>query len=427
MEPNEKFYMSSSYEDFIKPKYDNIIQHKIDGYSLVAITLKNFSEYCHCIGHDYRDEVIQKSERQLRSCLKEDEYLVHMYYNCFLLLIHCSADLDSLHTRAHAFHYAVRDEMSDNYHRPLYLKMGFFPIIKDDVTFHQAQYFAFLTQQGLQNSYPETNYDMYYISFKNKNEDFYELENKVQDAIKNRDFKLFIQPKVDLKTGKVVGGEALMRWIDPELGMIPLSSFLHKLEENGEIREVDLYLFEKGCQYIEKWKKEHNQDIEISFNLSRAYFVESNFYDDYRKVFERYDIDCKNINIELLESIVLNDMEQLSIVEKSIQDLGFKCSLDDFGSGFSSFDILANTVIDNLKLDRSLFMNFHNQKEKVLLKHLVDLAHTLNMKVVAEGIENKEYVDYLKEINCDMIQGYYFYHPMPIEEFEEKFVKERSA
>lgn len=422
MKSNEKFCMNNSYEDFLKSKYDEIIGNKNNDYSLVAITLKNFSEYCHCVGHNYRDEIIKKSEMQLRSCLKEDEYLVHMYYDCFLLLIHCCADLDSLHRRAQAFHYAIRDEMRDMYHRPLYLKMGFFPMIKDDVDFHKAQYFAFLTQQGLQNTYPETNYDMYYISYKNKNEEFYKLEDKVQDAIKNGDFKLYIQPKVDVKTEKVVSGEVLMRWIDPELGMIPLSSFLHKLEENGEIRDVDLYLFEKGCQHLEKWKKEYNKDIEISFNLSRAYFVES-YFNDYREVFERYNINGKNINIELLESIVLNDMEQLNKIEKSIQELGFKCSLDDFGSGFSSFDILANIIIDDLKLDRSLFSNIHNHKEKILLKHLIDLAHTLDMNVVAEGIESEEYVDYLKEVNCDMIQGFYYYQPMPIEEFEEKFVK----
>ncbi|MEG0274785.1 MAG: EAL domain-containing protein [Longicatena sp.] len=410
-------------EELIIQKYNEIINQNIEGYSLVSIALKNFREYCHRIGHEETQTIITSSKQQLLDCLQDGEYLVHLDSNVFLLLIHCDANLEHLHTRAPQFHYAIRDKMKELYEKPLYVEMGFFPIIMDQsIDYANAKYFAEISRFGPHHYYPESNYDMYYVSITDQNEAFLKLENKVDSALENGHFQLYLQPKVDAKTKEVYCAEALMRWIDPELGMIPLDSFLSNIEENGKIRDVDLYLFEKGCQYMEKWKKQYNRDIQISFNLSRAYFNGPYFYPEYREVFERYDIDSENICIELLESVVLNELEQLRDVVHSIDTLGFHCALDDFGSGFSSFDILANINLSELKLDHSLFQNFKNEKEHVLLKHIIEIAHTFNMRVVAEGIETKEYAKYLEKINCDLIQGFYYYKPMPVDEFEERFI-----
>lgn len=415
--------MTPNKDHIIKQKYDEIVKQNTTGFSLVSIALKNFQEYCHVVGHKESDHIINVCHEQLQGCIRNDEYILHMYNNYFLCLIHCPADLDHLHERAPEFHYAVRNKMSELYDKPLYIEMGFYPIVDFNIDFYNAQYFADLSRFGPHHLYPESNYDMYNISLKDHNEAFLKLENKVQSALDNGDFKLYLQPKVNTKTGKVECAEALMRWVDPIQGMIPLDSFLESLEENGRIRDVDLYLFEKGCQYIEKWKKVYHKNMQISFNLSRAYFNGPYFFPEYRAVFERYDIDGKNICIELLESVVLNEWEQLNNVVNGIKDLGFDCALDDFGSGFSSFDILANVSLSEIKLDHSLFQNFNNKKEHILLKHLIEIAHTFDMRVVAEGIETKEYADYLKKIKCDLIQGYYYYKPMPIEEFEELFIK----
>lgn len=406
----------------MKQRYDQIISQDSKGYSLVTITLKNFMEYRHLVGHDKSVQIIRDCDRLLASCLDEGEWIYRLHSWYFMLLIKCAPELPPLHERAHAFHHAIKDTMMEAYGRPLYLEMGFCPIIEPYLNFYTAQYYADLCHTGEQQHYPETNYDMYYISYVNQKETFKHLEEKVTAALRDGEFKLFLQPKVDLRTDQVSGAEALMRWITKDGEMIPLSSFLPNLEENGFIREVDLYLFDLGCRYIEKWKKETGKQIQISFNLSKAYFDGPYFAPEYGEVFHQYDIPGKLICIELLESIVLNDLDRLKEIVQCIYDFGFDCALDDFGSGFSSFDILTNIPLSQLKIDKSLFQNIQNFKERYLIKHLIEIAHEFGIVTVAEGVETEEYVRYLTENNCDYIQGFYFYKPMPVEEFERLFV-----
>lgn len=249
------------------------------------------------------------------------------------------------------------------------------------------------------------------------------LRKNALPAIENGHFKLYLQPKVDLKTGRIVDAEALVRWCDPIRGMIPLGEFLPEMETNGLIAELDMYLFNQACGRIQRWIRELGKKIKISVNLSKFYFYRPSFLEDYSNVFEKYDIPKSCIEIELLESIVLNNTKRLQEVVNQIRDYGFGCALDDFGSGFSSYGILANADISVLKIDRSLFQDAENIKERRVVGHIVELAHELGMTVVAEGIETQHYVDYLSEIGCDYIQGFIFYRPMPVEEFEERFVK----
>lgn len=422
-----RFDINNQSELWIKDKYDEIINEETAGYSLLSLTLKKFDEYQYNVGHVNREEAIEYAYELLSNCLQDGEYIARIHSWYFNILVKCDANEESLHKRAYPFHFAIRDGMEKKYGYKLYLEMGFYPIYDFDVYFYVAQHYADKTRYGLQNLYVETNYDMYNISYTDQKESFRKIESLIKPALDNGHFQLYLQPKVDLKTKEIYSAEALMRWIDPEKGMIPLSQFLPNIEENGFIRDVDLYLFEQGCKYIEKWKKQFGKDIQISFNLSGAYFNGQYFYPNYKEVFDKYDIPSKSICIELLESIVLNDLEQLKQITNNLDQLKFECALDDFGSGFSSFDILTSIPLKELKIDRSLFRNFDNKKEQQLLKHIVDIAHEFGMRAVAEGIETKEYVEYMQSIGCDYIQGFYYYKPMPVEEFEEKFVRlERS-
>lgn len=416
------FTVDETNEQQIKAHYDRILEQKISGYCLVSLALKNFSEYSHQIGREKSEQAILKSFQLLSGCLKDGEIIGRIHTHYFNLLIFCEAEESSLHKRAQQFHYAVRDKMEALFGKQLFLEMGFFPIIRENVNFYNAQYFADICRTDAHHEFPETNYDMYYVFYNDQKEEFLKYENLVGPAIKNGDFKLFLQPKVDLKTGKVYAAEALMRWIDPERGMIPLSSFLPNLEENGMIRDVDLFLFDQACGYLDKWLNQYGTNISISFNLSRAYFNGPYFMPEYTGVFEKYNIPRSCIQIELLESIVLNELDKLRPLVKNIYNYGFSCAIDDFGSGFSSFDILTNVDLSELKIDRSLFKDASNEKERMLIRHLIDIAHDLKMVTVAEGIETEEYARYLKEIGCDFIQGFYYYRPMPVEEFEKRFI-----
>lgn len=410
-------------ELWIKAKYDHIVETKQENYCLVTLMLKNFNSISHELGNEESERVIHQSFEILADLLSQDEYIARIHIHYFNLLIKSEPTEESLHPRAHQFHFAIRDIIEEKTGKKLYLEMGFYPMIKEGVDFYSARYYADLCRNmSHHQKYAESSYELYYLSYVDQKEEYAKFQDLVQDALENENFKLYLQPKVELSTGKVTGAEALVRWIDPQRGMLLLAKFLPSLEENGSIRDVDRYLFDKACSYIERWHKNYNQDFVISFNLSEAYYNGPYFMPEYKETYKKYQFPKELIRIELLESIVLNDLEKLKPLVDEIYDFGFSCALDDFGSGFSSFDILINVKLSELKIDRSLFQDCHNEKERLVIKGIVDVAHNLGMKVVAEGIEIKEYVDYLTEIGCDYIQGFYFYKPMPIDEFEKIFV-----
>lgn len=416
-----------SFKNYISEKqlmveYENVIANKLNNYCLVTVTLKKFSEYMHIIGQSNYKKVFEELEEIFSTLLDSDEFIANIHYNYFTALLKCSFSLDDLHEKAAKIHFAVRNKMQTAFEHELYIALGFYPITPPYINFFDARYFADLSRKGQEYYFKETNYDMYGLSYIDSLEAFRKMESSVQKAMENGDFKLYLQPKVNLKTGCVTCAEALVRWHDPEHGMIPLKDFLPHMEDNGYIRDLDCYLFNKACKYIDKWFNQYNKKINISFNLNKAYFSDSFFMTEYTSVFNKYSFPAECICIELVESIVLNNVVRLEPLVKEIYDFGFTCALDDFGSGFSAFSVLTSVKLSELKIDRSLFKNFNNPKEHLLIKHIIEIGHDMGMSCVAEGVETKQYAEYLKKIGCDYIQGFYYYKPMPIEEFEAKFV-----
>ena len=205
--------------------------------------------------------------------------------------------------------------------------------------------------------------------------------------------------------------------------MRPVSEFLPALVENGLIENVDLHLFCMACSTVERWRQQYGKEISISVNLNECAFNYEFFFNDYKEVYERNPCRKDCIEFELLESIILNQVDQVNRVVNDITQFGFTCSVDDFGSGYSSYSVLTNPRITTLKIDRSLFRNDNDPREKTLIRSIIQTAKELNMTTVAEGVETKEYVDFLKELGCDYVQGFYYYKPMSVEDFEELFVK----
>ena len=240
-------------------------------------------------------------------------------------------------------------------------------------------------------------------------------------SIENGDFKVYLQPKVRLKDGKLGGAEALVRWMHPQRGLIPPGEFIPLLERSGRICKLDFYVFEQVCIMLNRWIKEGRELVCISVNLSRQHFTNPAFLDAYFDLMQKYEIPSGLIEFELTESIFLDD-SQLTVVEKGIDRMhseGNTCSIDDFGSGYSSMSLLKNIVADTIKLDRAFFTDADNPKADRIIKSMVTLGHNLELTIVAEGIEDKEQMLMLRELNCDMIQGYVFSPPLPIPAFED--------
>lgn len=245
-----------------------------------------------------------------------------------------------------------------------------------------------------------------------------EIENDMNAALENHEFKVFIQPKYCLQTRQIIGGEALVRWQHPTKGMISPFDFISIFEKNGFVTKLDMYVLETVCQKQQQWIAEGHKPQPIAINQSKLHFFNPNFIEELKNILSNYQIHPSLIELEFTESAVFDNIDTLLEVMEQLRKLGLKLSIDDFGTGYSSLNMLKDIEVDTLKLDRGFLMDTENEKrKKIIIQAIIDMAKTLSMTVVAEGIETKEQEDLLRDMGCDTGQGYFFAKPMPIEEF----------
>ncbi len=262
----------------------------------------------------------------------------------------------------------------------------------------------------------------YSESFKNDLLEEAELTDNMKAAMENHEFKVFLQPKFSVLDGKLIGAEALVRWIKDDGSMIFPDKFIPLFEKNGFIVELDEHVFELTCVVIKKWINSGFGHLPISVNCSRLNLFNPNYTASLAKIADKYNIPHDYLDIELTESAMIDSEESLEKLFTDLKQLNFRVSIDDFGAGFSSLGLLKNLNVDTLKLDKSFFHNTkYAERSDLIVEGIVKIAQSLNMYVVAEGIETKEQLDFLKFINCDAVQGYYYEKPLPVSEFEAKY------
>lgn len=248
-----------------------------------------------------------------------------------------------------------------------------------------------------------------------------EMEASMRKALRDGEFIYFIQPKYSLDGKKILGGEALVRWKKSENEFISPAMFIPLFERNGFIKQVDEYVFTSVCQDIKKRMQAHLPLVPISVNVSRIHLYDEGFVDAYIKIKEMYEIPDNIIELELTESILLENTKDIFLILKRLKDHGFRCSIDDFGSGYSSLNTLKDLPFDVVKLDKVFFdQSEHVDRNRVILRSMIAMAKELSMKVVAEGIEKQDQLQMLDHTGCDMIQGYIYSKPCFVSSFYEQ-------
>lgn len=246
-----------------------------------------------------------------------------------------------------------------------------------------------------------------------------QLEDMMEDALKNNEFEVYLQPKYQTQSETIGGAEALVRWNSQNEGMIFPDEFIPLFEKNGFVVQIDLFVFEQVCKTMHRWIKEGKPIVKISINCSRVHLKSPNFLGRYSQIAQKYELPKHMIEIELTENAVFADVDYLSKIIRDIHNLGFGCSMDDFGSGYSSLNLIRDIPVDTIKLDRVFFRTTSDVgRTESVVGSIIAMSKALNMTTVAEGVEDREQVDMLKKLNCDLIQGYYFARPMPICDFE---------
>lgn len=389
-------------------------------YTVAVINIRNFKMINESFGTHEGDRTLHYCMQILRKNVKEGEIAARGNADDFFLCLKegnrniVAARLQEIVREINSFN----ENLENPYH--LSFRQGAYLIDEpdlDSIIIQDRVMTACMNQQ----EFGENSCVFYDICFTQKMKQEHELNAMFRGALENGDFKVYFQPKVSLEDEKTAGAEALVRWQHPEEGMISPGDFIPLFEKNGNICRLDCYVFEEVCRTIDRWRREGRKLFPVSVNLSRQHFKRNDFLNQFADVAAKYRIPEGLLELELTESIFFDD-NSIAMVRESINrmhELGFKCSLDDFGSGFSSLGLLKEFDVDTIKLDRLFFLDMSKPKAEDVVECLIDLAGRLKVKTVAEGIETQEQIDFLKQIHCDMVQGFFYSRPLRAEEFEE--------
>ncbi|WHH61091.1 EAL domain-containing protein [Petroclostridium sp. X23] len=263
-------------------------------------------------------------------------------------------------------------------------------------------------------------YSFYSKKMEEKTLHYIQMINQLRYAIDNDEFALYYQPLIDLETGTLIGVEALIRWIHPQKGFIPPAEFIPLAEETGHIHQIGKWVFKTACKQKKEWSKKGYSNIQMSINLSSRQLTKGNIVTQIGEAFANLNMSCCNVHLEVTETAVMNDMDVAIQELKQLRSRGLKIVMDDFGTGYSSLTYLKKLPIDIVKMDREFIKNFeHEHESQFIIQSIIQLAHVLNIMIVAEGIETVEQLNLLKEYGCDIGQGYLFCKPVPAEELEK--------
>ena len=255
-----------------------------------------------------------------------------------------------------------------------------------------------------------------------------EITSQIPKAIANHELKVYYQPKIETESLKLVGAEALVRWQKPDGSFVYPDQFIPFVERSGQIVNVDYYVYKEVFRFMADRLAAGRKVVPVSLNVSRVHLSKMSILEYVRNLFEEYKIPPELIEFELTESIYLDNTERALELVKGLHSFGTKVSMDDFGSGFSSLNLLSRLPIDTIKLDKVFLKDDTLQEnDKIVISCMVDMAKRLRIVSLCEGVETPEQSDYLKEIGCQIQQGYYFSRPIPQEQFEELMDREQVS
>lgn len=274
-----------------------------------------------------------------------------------------------------------------------------------------------------------------YISFDFNDNNFYnklesdkEFLSEISYALLDKQIEVFYQPLYNIKSNTIVGCEALARWRHPLKGLLTPDKFISLFEHSGLIIELDLYLFEENCRNIRRWIDNNDVFVSICCNFSRLHFFNPNFPSTLKNITEKYSISTSNFSIEITENILIEDTNTIIQQLNELRSFGFSVSIDDFGSGYSSFGMLQNLPLDIIKIDKIFLSHDLNDfKNTTILYSIINIARALGMLTVCEGVETKQQVEFIKSINCDIAQGFYYAKPMECKQFEKLLSKKNTS
>ncbi len=393
---------------------------EIDGKKTVIILdIDKFKSFNKKYGHMKGNELLKRVGEEIKHAIRKTDIVCRLANDVFGIFLVGEVDVEGITKRLNR--KISRIHIGDIWYN-LRISMGVYICDKNEKDVQSIIDKAIMAHDSIKGKY-HVPYGVFTEEFEQKIIRESEIENMMEDAIENKEFEIYYQPQISTKTEKIEGAEALVRWKKDE-NMISPGEFIPIFEKNYFIIKLDEYVYEMVCENIQEMKKEFKEIPKISVNISKESLLDNKFLEKYEKIMRKYDIIPEEIELEITErSAVSNDIDIQKILNK-IKQKGFSIAIDDFGTGYSSLNMLEMMPIDTLKIDKSFIDRVDIKEEKInFIEIIMFITKKLNLRTVAEGVENIEQVNYLKKWNCDLIQGYVYQKPLKFEEFK-KYIKE---
>jgi|GEM_PF-517495 len=390
----------------------NLLYSSSKGIAFIQFDIRKFKIINDLYGEKFGDEVLDFIISQLKEICHSEQYYINLHSDVFMVVTEYDREEELTE-----FTRQLDARVSNYKNVKLQLSYGIYTVEDKKMELRQMSDRAAMTRKAVKNSLL-TNVLFYREQFKELLYNRKFIEENMQAAVTERQFMMYLQPKYSISHNTIVGAEALARWRHPERGMIYPDQFIPIIEENGFIKKVDYYIWEEACRFIRKCVDAGIPACPVSVNVSRVHLKDNECIQVLSELIEKYDIPKPLLELEITETA--ND-QQVSRKAMQLKEEGYTLLMDDFGSGYSSLNILLETPFDVIKLDKKFMDNMIvSDKGRILLEQVVLMANRLDLDIVAEGVETKEQVELLQSIGCDKVQGYYYDKPMPEEEFFKK-------
>ena len=388
-------------------------------YALILFDIEKFKIVNELYGFDFADEVLEFIAFNMRNIFKETGAVIcHFMSDFFGIFTEYDSEEDLIEMVKQ-----ISSKTSLYKNVPVSLSFGIHKIRDRSLSPRLICDYANMAKKTVKGN-RIVNYAFYTEKIKNRIlEDKY-IENEMEYALKNGQFSMYLQPKYNISTSEIIGAEALVRWVHPKKGLIMPDKFIPLFEKNGFIVNLDKYIWEQACIEIRKWIDSGQTPVPISVNVSRVNVGNPKLIEILDSLVEKYKIDKKYLELEITETVYYDDQNHLIETLNQLKKADYTLLMDDFGSGFSSLNMLKNTPFDILKIDRN-FLNetMVTDKGKKIILHTISLSNDIGINTVAEGVETKEQAEYLLECGCNVSQGYYYSKPVELNVFDEMFHK----
>lgn len=407
-----------------------------DKYCLVLMDIAKFKVINEIYGFDVANIILKDVYNIIKENLPKDALLARSYAATYIFIMKYGDDedinnvIDKIHKDIAVYNNEKMGQLKDTPNKVVAKLVPLFGVyLINDVT---VPIYTMCDRVGLAKrtiaedvnkyiSYYDDSLRKQLLSEKN-------IEDEMHSALLNNQFVMYLQPKYDMKTLKIAGSEALVRWIHPTKGFIPPGDFIPLFEKNGFVLNVDRYMWDLACKTIRSWIDRGFDPVPISVNVSRLHLSNEFFVENLKDLIEKYQIPTSLLELELTETASFEDFDKFKDIVDELKKQGFSIAMDDFGSGYSSLNMLRQISCDILKLDRG-FINdtTTDDRGKIVVQHVLSMAKNLSLKTVAEGIETVEQAQFLTDSDCDIAQGFLYARPMPLEDFEKlAFIEARQ-